>query len=810
MKKDKFITDFEDIPTPRQKMPHLTIEERKLNFKEVELGFTEEIALRETSRCLSCRRCIGCGLCLAECDQQAIVYDQKEEYTTVEVDSIVIATGTETFDARKKPELGYAYYPNVITNIEFERILNANGPFGGIIMRPSDGEVPQRVAFIQCVGSREEGLGVNYCSNICCITALKQSMTAMNKIEDLEVNIFYTDFRPFSKDSEHYYLKAKDEYGIKFVQAKVDQVIENSENGSLTIKYSNNGKEETADFDLVILSTGITPSTDIKRLSRQVGARLNKYGFFPNSAEVPVASSGEDIWFAGSITHPIDLSNSLAQASAAAAKVLQSLIKKDVQLNGKLEHAIKVKDRNESDRVGIFFCRYGLNSQLNIDPDDVIKSIQKSNGDLFTKELEYGCNTTGKHEISEAIEKEKLGRVIIAPCYSQPNHLKMFQQLIQSAGLPGNRLMIFDADQQNDGWNTEDIEQKLMKLIKSEEKTLPSEESEVVIITEAAVIGNSITALQSALDIAEQDYKVHLLVQGSEVALHDQKIFWHTENIGAIVRKLDEQVSKNSNITVHKESQIKKLKGNYGSYKLVFDENGDEKSITVGAIVIATGSESYQPNEFNYGENKNVVTQSELNKLISEKDFSYRKIVMIQCIGSRQLDRPYCSQICCEQAIKNALKIKQVQPEAEINILHRDIRVYDFEEDNYADAIEKGVNFIRMDKAPAIKTKNGKFDIHVIDRLTNQPVKLEADLIVLSNGIVPHSDNRYIAEILNVSLNSDGFFSNNDNIMKSLHSNQPGIFVAGLAYSPQRLENALMQANAVTGKIGVMFRSGKI
>ncbi|UCE07441.1 MAG: FAD-dependent oxidoreductase, partial [bacterium] len=702
MKKDKFITDFVDIPTPRQKMPNLSIEERKLNFKEVELGFTEEIALRETSRCLSCRRCIGCGLCLAECDQQAIVYDQKEEYTTVEFDSIVIATGTETFDARRKPELGYAYYPNVITNIEFERILNANGPFGGIIMRPSDGEIPQRLAFIQCVGSREEGLGVNYCSNICCIAALKQSMTAMDRIEGLEITIFYTDIRPFSKDSEHYYLKAKNQYGIKFVQAKVDQVMENSENSNLTINYSKNGTVETADFDLVILSTGITPSTDIKRLSRQVGARLNKYGFFPSSAEVPVATSGEDIWFAGSMTHPTDLSNSLAQASAVAAKVLQSLTKKEVHLNGKLEHPIKVKERNKSDRVGVFFCRYGLNSQLNIDPDDVIKSIDKSNGDLFIEEVEYGCNTTGKNKIIEAIEKEKLGRVIIAPCYSQQEHLKIFQQLIQSAGLPGERLMIFAVEQQNGGWNTEDVKQKLMDLIKSGEKTIPPEGSEVTITTEAAVIGSSTTALQSALDIAEQGYEVHLLVQESKFADFDRQIFWHIENIDEIIGKLNELVSNHSNITVHKQSQVKKLQGNFGNYELMFSENGDDKLITAGAIVIATGAEMYQAKEFNYGKNKNVITQRELSKLLSEKDFSYRKIVMIQCVGSRQPDHPYCSQICCEQAIKNALKIKQVQPEAEINILHRDIRVYDFEEDNYTEALESGVNFIRMDKAPEI------------------------------------------------------------------------------------------------------------
>jgi len=805
MKKDKFITNFEDIPTPRQKMPHLSLNERALNFKEVELGFTEDIALRETSRCLSCRRCIGCGLCLAECDQQAIVYDQKEEYTTIEVDSIVVATGTDTFDARRKPELGYAYYPNVITNIEFERILNANGPFGGIIMRPSDGEIPQRIAFIQCVGSRDEGLGANYCSNICCITALKQSMTAIDRIEGLEVTIFYSDMRPFSRDSEQTFLRAKDEYKIKFVPAKVSQVMEKTENTNLTIKYSNNSTDETADFDLVVLSTGMASSAGIKRLSRQVGARLNKYGFFPNSVEHPVATPGEDVWFAGSLTAPTDLSSSLAQASAAAAKVMQSLAKKQVQLNGKLEHSIEVTERKESDRVGIFFCRYGLYSQLNIDPDDVIKSVEKLNGDWYIGDLEYGCNTTGKNNILESIEQENLGQVIIAPCYSEPNHQKMFQQVLQSAGLPGDRLNIFDTEGQNGGWNTEDVKQKIIDLTKVANKRSSPGETNTNIIKEAAVIGDSATALQSALDIAEQGYQVHLLIPDPEISPLDQQIFWHIENVADIIGRLNEQVSNHSKITVHKGSQVKKLDGGGGSYKLIFDENKQEKSIIVGAIVIASGAEPYQPKEFEYDKNKLVITQNELNKLLAEKDFSFQKIVMIQCVGSRQPDHPNCSQICCEQAIKNALKIKGVRPDAEIAILHRDIRVYDFEEDNYSEAIEHGISFIRMDNHPQITTENGQFNVNVLNRLTNQPVQLEADLVVLSNGIIPHSNSQRISEVMNVSVNADGFFSANNSRLESLTSAQPGIFVAGLAHCPQRLENALLQATAVAGKIGVMF-----
>ncbi|MDZ7342722.1 MAG: 4Fe-4S ferredoxin, partial [candidate division KSB1 bacterium] len=302
MKKDKFIADFEDIPSPRQKMPHLSLEERKLNFKEVELGFTEEIALKETSRCLSCRRCIGCGLCLAECDQQAIVYDQKESFVTLEVDSIVVATGAESFDARRKPELGYSYYPNVITSIELERILNANGPFGGILMRPSDGNIPQRIAFIQCVGSRDEDLGLNYCSNICCETALKQAMVMMDRVDGLEITVFFSDMRPFSNHGESTYLKARGEYGIQFLPAKVNRITENPDTNCLQIQYSARGQDMTLEFDLVVLSTGMVATTGTRRLSRLFGFKPNKFGFFPTLPQMPVANSSDQVWLAGAIT----------------------------------------------------------------------------------------------------------------------------------------------------------------------------------------------------------------------------------------------------------------------------------------------------------------------------------------------------------------------------------------------------------------------------------------------------------------------------------------------------------------------------
>ncbi|MCI0495356.1 FAD-dependent oxidoreductase [candidate division KSB1 bacterium] len=805
MKKDKFITDFEDIPKPRQKMPHLSLEERKLNFNEVELGFTEEIALRETSRCLSCRRCIGCGLCLAECDQQAIVYDQKEEYTTVAVDSVVVATGVESFDARRKPEFGYSYYPNVITNIELERILNASGPYGGILMRPSDGEIPKRIAFIQCVGSRDEDLGVNYCSNICCSVMLKQAIAMADTIDGITISVFYSDIRPYVKDSETQYLNARDKYGIQFIAAKVTQVQENSESDSLVLKYSQNGKEEIAEFDLVVLSTGINPSVGLKRLSRQVGSRLNKYGFFPGSEQMPIASPGDDVWFAGSVTHPTDVTNSLIQASAVAARVLQSFNKKQLLFETDSEPKIKIKEKKVGNRIGVFFCRYGMNSQFNIDPDDVVRFISNLEKDIYVAELEFGCNTTGKQKILDAIDHENLGKVIIAPCYQQQKHIAMFQQLVQAGGLPGDSLSMLSIEQGNGRANTEDIKGQLVKLIESGQQLESFTKNVQGLIPECAIIGNSISAWQAAQDIAELGFKTHLILPSSEHETNEREIFWHNDSLEDIVKKLNENVASNSNIIIHKESAVTGLSSNPGNYELIFNENGVEKSISVSGIVVAPGGEPYQPTEFFYGNNQNVLTQKELHDIIAAGNFNFEKVVMIQCVGSRQPDRQYCSQICCEQAIKNALKIKAIKADASITILHRDIRVYDFEEDNYSEALEKGINFIRMDQPPEIKMKDQKFDIHVIDRHTGKPVQLESDLLVLSNGIVQHRHSKNIADVLKLSIDQNGFFSEDDNLLNPLQTNQTGIFIAGLAHSPQRLSDALVQASAAAGKIGLMF-----
>ncbi|MFZ5519121.1 MAG: hypothetical protein ACOY90_20990 [Candidatus Zhuqueibacterota bacterium] len=804
MKKDKFITDFQDIPTPRQKMPHLSLEDRKLNFKEVELGFPEEIALKETSRCLSCRRCIGCGLCLAECDQQAIVYDQKSESRTLEVDSIVVATGAENFDARRKPEFGYSYFPNVITSVEMERILSANGPYGGIVMRPSDGDIPQRIAFIQCVGSRDENLGQNYCSNICCVTALKQSMAVVDRIEGAEVTIFYSDFRPFANDGEHYFLKAKQEKAIAFVQAAVAQVEQTSEGNNLVIKSMRNGAEELSQFDLVVLSTGLKASTGIQRMSRQFGIKLNKYGFFPGDETSPAATSGDGIWFAGTLTSPSDIQTSLNQASAVATRVLLSLKQRDKLLQPAQTDGDVFAEKENGNSVGIFLCRYGLTTQFNLDVDDIIRSLKNNPAGFYVTDLEYCCNSTGKKMIRETIGREKLGRAVIAPCFDE-THRPFFEKVAMSAGMSGAHVSIYGNAAGERQPDAEEVKQAILDVASAPMEQPIRAASLKPSVKEACVIGGSVEAVQAALDIAELGYPVHLVYPDDNVLPDDSAAFWHVGELDKLGERLRERLAAQTRIGKYGRSSVRACAGEPGNYVITIGQDGEEKTIKAGVVVLAPGAKPAEPLEHFTQGRGNVFTQRQLSRMLSENTLSAKNIVMIQCVGSRDEKRSYCSQVCCEQAILNALKIREKHADARVTILHRDIRLHDFAEDKYAEALENGVAFIRMDAYPEIASTGENHYIRVLDRKSGKPVELAADALVLSVGMEPRPDVVQLASIFNQPLNPDGLLLNSTPLSMLSQWNQPAIFKIGQAVYPARLRDVLAEAAAVAGKIGQLF-----
>jgi heterodisulfide reductase subunit A len=797
MKKSKFITDFKDIPTPRQKMPELPLEERQQNFKEVELGFTEEMAVREAKRCLSCRRCIGCGLCLAECDQKAIEYEQSPESIKLKVDSIILAPGFEEFDPNRKEELGYSRGFDVVTSIEFERILSPTGPYGGVIMRPFDGEVPKRIAFIQCVGSREEMLGANFCSNLCCMQSLKEALAACERIPELEVKIFHKGIRPFGKGSESYYQRALKEERIEFVGAEITAAEEDPESGEVTLSYSHNGQGQKGKFDLVVLAVGLHSSSSATALSRSTRIRLNKYSFGSTTPLSPVESTEPGVFVAGGFNAPTDLSGAVTQASAAAGKVAGMLPSK----RGGIATQVKeVKRAAEASRIGVFFCQYGSRSGKKLDLEKMKKVASSFPEVEYVGESLFLCLKFGRQEITETIAGKKLNGIIIAPCYPQ-THTALFKNIAGEAGVE-----IIDLEEFSKIEDQAQIKKKF-EVALADLKS-PKQLQVKPVTPVALVIGGGLAGMTAARDIADQGYEVHLLEK--EKALGG----WFRDKEHLLGQDLQERfesllagVSENERIHLHLNSKLVSVEGEIGRFESTVSENGKRSRVESGVIVVATGAEEYRPGEFLYGKSEMVITQTELEGRLQKGELSAQNVVMIQCVGSRNDQHPYCSRDCCRRAIENSLKIKNLKPKTEIYILHRDIRVYDFSEDVYSEALDNGVQFIKVGTDIAVRDEDG-VTITALDVDNQKEVRLKPELVVLSTGIVPRAENPDLAAILGVSVDSFGFFQEAEPKFRPVEFEREGIFMCGLASSPTSTGEGVAQATAVAGKSGLALLKG--
>jgi len=265
--------------------------------------------------------CVDCGLCEKVCQANAIDRQQQPREVEVEVGAIIVATGFELFDARKKEEYGYGIYPNVITGLTLERLLSASGPTGGHIIRPSDGKIPRRVSFVQCVGSRDEKSGNLYCSRVCCMYATKEAILLKEHISEIDVNIFYTDIRAYGKGFEEFYQRAKQEFGIKYIRGLVAEVIEDPYTQNLFIRAENTETGEIIEHevDMVVLSAGlVSPRND--NLKKILPITVSDDGFFAasNPKSDPVATKMEGVFMAGAAEGPKDIPDAVIQASAAA------------------------------------------------------------------------------------------------------------------------------------------------------------------------------------------------------------------------------------------------------------------------------------------------------------------------------------------------------------------------------------------------------------------------------------------------------------------------------------------------------------
>jgi heterodisulfide reductase subunit A-like polyferredoxin len=768
MKKPKFITEFKDIPTERARMPELPVERRAGNFDEVELGLTEETALREAARCLSCRRCIGCGLCLAECEQEAVVYDETASELTLEADSIVFTSDGAPFSPDRKPELGYRASANVITSLEFERLASPTGPFGGYILRPFDGDRPRRIAFVQCVGSREEGIGANFCSTVCCSRTFSQARSAREQLGEVAVTVFHRGLRPIGKRSEIELAELEAAEWIDLVEAGIKEIKQDKTTGTVTVSYTSEGRERDDTFDLVVLAVGVHSSPEFRRYARTAGLKTNKYGFVDRG--LPALAAGDGVTFAGVITGPAADSSSVVDAGAAATR---SLSPDGVGEVG--EPALG------SGRPVVFACEYGLG---------LAGKGKEVLGILGPEGIEVGgsypflCYKEGRTAMAE--KAGEAGRIVVLGCH-RGGHESLFEGVL---GLGRGAVSIVGID---------DMKNLQPQEIKDLVDDPPGPDGFRPKVSTVAVVGGGTSGLAAAAELLRLGLEVVLIEKSPEMGMPFLEAFREADGEPEAGEAFMGRIRDNPAARIMVSSKVVSFKHTDRGLLLGVAGAAGEEAIEVGAVLVATGAGRHEAVGYPYGTNPTVIDQWELKARLDEGKARQRKVVMIQCVGARDGEHPYCSRYCCRQALSNALVYKSKVPEAEITVLHKGIRVFGFEEDLYTDAMEQGVRFVGFDGRPEI-SEGKALEVRVTSGAEGETV-LPADLVVLSLAHQHGEDQKELSRLLGAPLDDLGFYASGNPFSDPFRTRTQGVFVCGFARRPVVPEEAFLEGVAAAGAI---------
>jgi heterodisulfide reductase subunit A len=762
-----------------------------------------------------------CRICEDLCEAKAIDFDQKDELIDIRVGSVIISTGSEVYDGKKKREYGYGRYENVVNSIEFERILSASGPFHGHIVRLSDSTEPEKVAFIQCVGSRDDEHP--YCSSVCCMYATKEALIALEHSPGLKCSIFYMDLRAYGKGFDEYYQKAR-EKGIEYIRCRPSAITEDSISKNLIITYSDeDGSMHTGEYDMVVLSCGLNPPGSLQSLSRQLGIQLNHDGFCKTKTFKPCESSEKGIFVCGPCTEPKDIPETVIQASAAAAKTMELLAKKRNTCITRKEYAPEIDISHLEPRIGVFVCHCGINIGGYVNIPQVVAYAKNLPCVVHVEESMYTCSQDSQRKIVELIKEHELNRIVVASCTPRTHEL-LFRETIREANLNPYLFEMANIRDQCSWIHMKEPEaatvkaKDLVKMAVAKAALLtPLKRVELDVIQKALVIGGGIAGMVTSLSLARQGFEV-VLVEKEPVLGGNARYISYTiegDDVQEYLSELVKNVYDNKLVRILTKAEITAVRGFVGNYETdVTLAGGRKKTYHHGVIIVATGAREYQPDEYSYGSDTRIMTQRELEEKITRIDpqiVGLRSIVMIQCVGSRDNGHNYCSRRCCSQAVKNAVRLSKMNPRIKVYVLYRDMRTYGFKENYYTAARDAGVIFIRYDKdrKPVLNNNNGALDVSIFDPVLKQDLEIHPDIIVLSTGIEPDQNNKEIAKMLKVPLNSDGFFLEAHVKLRPVDFATEGVFVAGLAHSPKFLCETIAQAGATAARAATILAEKK-
>ena len=784
--------------------------------KAVYVQYAQAVPLKY---CIDPAQCIylirgKCRGCEKFCPTNAINFEDKYKDITLNVGAVVLASGSGAYNPGIYDTFGYSQSANIITSTEFERILSASGPYGGHLLRPSDKAEPEKIAWLQCVGSRDTHHGARgYCSGVCCTYAIKEAILAKEHSSNgLDTAIFYIDIRTFGKDFERYYNRAKDDLGVRFVKSRITHVEPMGENGKHTICYVDAaGHRQAEEFDMVVLSVGLGVRDEAISLARKLNVDLNHYQFAKAGGFDPVQSSRPGIYVCGAFTEPKDIPTSVIDASAAAGKVGTRLADSRWTLTKTKELPAEIDVKGEPPRIGVFVCCCGTNIAGFVDVPAVVEFAKTLPNVVYAEQNMFSCSQDTQTQISATIKEHRLNRVVVTAC-TPKTHEPLFQETLINGGL--NKYLFEMANIRNQcSWvhkndmdkATEKSKDLLHMAVAKVALHEPLVEPRMEINQAALVIGGGVAGMTAAQTLAAQGYKTFLVEKnerlgGQALSLSET---WQSEPVGPFLDHLIADVTSNENIVLLLNASVDSADGFIGNFKTTIQSNGNRQVLEHGVTVIASGAEEFKTDDYLYGQDQRVLTGLELQKKILNGDGfdSCHTAVFVQCVGSRIPQRPYCSKVCCTQSLKSALSLKAKNPTMDIFILYRDLRSYGLREDLYREARDQGIKFIRYDneKELAVRSAENGLQITFSDQVLRRQMVITGDLLVLASAVVTEKSNP-LAQIYKVPQNDDGFFAEAHVKLRPNDFATDGVFVCGLAHAPKPIEESISQAQAAASR----------
>lgn len=746
-----------------------------------------------------------CGNCKKVCGVEAVDYEAKDEEIELNVGSVVLATGFKPFDPSVLTNYRFDH-PDVITSLQLERLLSASGPTQGHVTKPSNGEVPKKIGFIQCVGSRNPRINRKYCSSVCCMYATKEAIIAKEHDPELDITIFNIDIRAFGKNFEEFYNRAQREYGIKYTNSRPPEVIVGAEN-SLSVKYEDfkTGEVKSENLDMVILSIGLDPSDSTRTIAESSGIALDEFGNIATSIEAPVETSVQGVYVCGVAQGPKDIPDTVAQASAAASKAA-ALLSGERGTLIKERQFPEEKPLHNGPRTGVFVCHCGTNIGSVVNVPEVVEYAKTLPNVTHAQEMLYACASDSQGVIKDAIAENNLNRVVVASCTPR-THEPLFQNTCREAGLNPYLFELANI-REHCSWVHMKEKEKATEKAKSIVRMAvaksaffqPLYRQKISLINRALVLGGGVAGMTAALDIANNGYEVTLVEKEKELGgmLNDMTGMLDGKKPSGIISDLAGRIYENNKITVMNEAKLVDVEGHLGNFKGTVLSGGQETLLDFGAAVIATGARNLEPvGLFGYGSNSRVVTQAQLEKMLAE-NLSANNITMIQCAGARNPEREYCGRTCCVDAARNAIRIKKANIKANVFVLYRDMRTYGVTEKLYETARELGVLFIQYDKDAPPQVKYGAVVVH--DVMLNEDIEIGSDLVVLSTPLISAEDNPVINQLFKVPLDKNGFFLEAHPKLRPVDFATDGVFICGSAQAPKLMEEAISQASAAASR----------